>query len=60
MAHSLDMINRDLEMSKSDRVSIHNELKTHDERLDRHNERLIEHTEQIKTLFKESGVKQWN
>lgn len=38
MTHSLDLLNRDLEASKSDRVEIHNELKRQDERLDKHSE----------------------
>ncbi len=33
--------------------TIHEELKSHDERLDKHAEKLAEHTQQIKTLFRE-------
>lgn len=53
MTHSLDLLNRDLQASKEDRTSIHDELQRHDERLDSHNDCLIEHTQQIKTLYKE-------
>ena len=53
MTHSLDLLNRDLQASKEDRTSIHDELQRHDERLDSNNDRLIEHTQQIKTLYKE-------
>ena len=37
----------------TDRITIHEELKKHDERLDKHAEKLVEHTQQIKTLFRE-------
>ena len=55
MTHSLDLLNRDLEASKSDRVAIHDELKRQDERLDKHSEKLVEHGEQLKSLWKERG-----
>ena len=47
------LVIKDLEASKSDRITIHEELKKHDERLDAHAEKLVEHTQQIKTLFRE-------
>ncbi|MBK4831616.1 hypothetical protein CU001_0667 [Enterococcus faecium] len=47
------MLTKDLEASKNDRLTIHEELKSHDERLDKHAEKLAEHTQQIKTLFRE-------
>ena len=34
ITHSLDLINRDLESSKSDRTAIHSELMRHDEETD--------------------------
>ena len=51
MSHTLDMINKDLESSKSDRIAIHDELKEHDRRLDSHKETLVEHSEKFKNLF---------
>lgn len=54
-SHNLELITRDLETSKSDRIAIHDELKKHDERLDAQKETLIEHGQQIKTLFRERG-----
>ncbi len=54
VSHNLDLLTKDLESSKSDRLMIHEELKKHDERLDTHAEKLVEqHTQQIKTLFRE-------
>ncbi|HAQ1190062.1 TPA: hypothetical protein IW783_002917, partial [Enterococcus faecium] len=53
VSRNLDLLNKDLEASKSDRITIHEELKKHDERLDTHAEKLVEHTQQIKTLFRE-------
>ena len=55
MSHSLDLLNRDLEASKTDRAEIHNVLKRHDERLDNHSEKLVSHDEQLKTLFRNGG-----
>lgn len=52
MSHSLDLLNRDLEASKTDRAEIHDVLKRHDERLDNHSEKLVSHDEQLKTLFR--------
>jgi septal ring factor EnvC (AmiA/AmiB activator) len=54
-SHNLELITRDLEASKSDRVAIHNELREHDKRLDAQKEKLIEHGQQLRTLFKERG-----
>ncbi|MFY0870965.1 hypothetical protein, partial [Enterococcus faecium] len=34
VSHNLDLLTKDLESSKSDRLMIHEELKKHDERLD--------------------------
>lgn len=53
VSHNLDLLNKDLEASKSDRQSMHDELKIHDAKLDSHSERLVAHDEQLKTLFKE-------
>nr|MDB1683571.1 hypothetical protein [Enterococcus durans] len=53
VSHNLDLLTKDLEASKNDRLTIHEELKSHDERLDKHAEKLVEHTQQIKTLFGE-------
>lgn len=50
--HTLDLINRDIDDSKTDRLNIHRRLDNHDERLDKYNERIIEHKERIDTLFK--------
>lgn len=50
--HTLDLIARDIDDSKTDRLNIHRKLENHDSRLDSHNERLIEHKERIDTLFK--------
>ena len=36
VSHNLDLLTKDLESSKSDRLMIHEELKKHDERLDTH------------------------
>ncbi|WP_430596468.1 hypothetical protein [Enterococcus sp. DIV0210g] len=55
MSHTLDMINKDLESSKSDRIAIHDELKEHDRRLDSHKETLIEHGAQLKSIWKKVG-----
>ncbi len=52
MSYNLELLTKDLESSKSDRLMIHEELKKHDERLDTHAEKLVEHTQQIKTLFR--------
>ena len=50
--HTLDLINRDIDDSKEDRLMIHRRLDKHDERLDRHSESIISHKEQLNTLFK--------
>ncbi|WP_142426954.1 hypothetical protein, partial [Enterococcus durans] len=34
VSHNLDLLTKDLEASKNDRLTIHEELKSHDERLD--------------------------
>ena len=53
MSYNLELLTKDLESSKSDRLMIHEELKRNmDERLDTHAEKLVEHTQQIKTLFR--------
>ncbi len=49
--HTLDLLNRDLEDSKSDRSKIHDELDKHEKQIGDHTVHLVKHDEQIKTLF---------
>ena len=55
MSHSLDLLNRDLEASKTDRQLLHKKLEKHEERMDDHRDKLTSHDEQLKTLFRERG-----
>lgn len=51
ITHSLDLINKSIEQSQTDRNSMHEEIKRNNERLDDHDVCLAHHDEQIKTLF---------
>ena len=61
MGHSLDLLNRDLEASKSDRESLHKQWEIHETRLDEHNIILVQHSMLIKDIKKgehNDGIKQ--
>lgn len=57
VAHSIDMLNRDIEASQQDRSLIHNTLQEHDKRLDNQDIVLAEHKQQLVTLFKREESK---
>ena len=61
ITHSLDLLNRDLEASKSDRESLHKQWEIHETRLDEHNIILVQHSMLIKDIKKgdyDDGIKQ--
>ena len=61
ITHSLDLLNRDLEASKSDRESLHKQWENHETRLDEHNIILVQHSMLIKDIKKgehNDGIKQ--
>ena len=55
MGHSLDILNNDLQASKSDRTSIHLKLEKHETKLDNHEVQLSRHEERLKNLYHERG-----
>ena len=60
ITHSLDLLNRDLEASKSDRESLHKQWANHETRLDEHNIILVQHSMLIKDIKKgdyDDGIK---
>ena len=60
MGHSLDLLNRDLSASKSDRESLHKQWENHETRLDEHNIILVQHSMLIKDIKKgdyDDGIK---
>lgn len=55
ITHSLDLINKSIEQSQTDRITLHEDIKSHDQRLDAHDLHFATHDEQIKTLFNQKG-----